>query len=162
MSVEQSNLKIPRETFCHNMFSKASSLKGFSPPIQRVLAANQRLIIDRPLFTQQSEQGSTLSPSPSSSKSSSFNGGDHQSKTLLEILRSVSPGVLIAGSTLGYCYLSSSSFSSVFSFADGPKQLLDNTIAEEKSSKFLFGGMSTFIVFIIILLLFLFLIIIVM
>ncbi|XP_021277153.1 calcium uptake protein, mitochondrial-like [Herrania umbratica] len=131
------------------MFSLPSLRKSLLL-IKPVLSNQRSNTIVRPVFNQ--SQGSGLSSS--SLVKPSFGGsgsGDNKSgeQLLLLLLRSVSSGVLIIGSSLGFSYLSHSSFdrNSLVSFADAPKEAtwamngddrFEHAIPQKKS-KFLVG-----------------------
>lgn len=117
------------------MFSRASS-RGSSGSIHRLLS-DVKSLSSRPPFNK-SQPSSSVASSPSSSSSSSLSssvgrfgyGGSHNGrsgsdKTLDLLLRSVSSGVLILGTSLGFSYWSSSSLdpNSYVSYADNcPKE----------------------------------------
>lgn len=115
------------------MFSRASS-RGSSGSIHRLLS-DVKSLSSRPPFNR--SQPSSVASSPSSSSSSSLSsvgrfgyGGSHNGrsgsdKTFDLLLRSVSSGVLILGTSLGFSYWSSSSLdpNSYVSYADNyPKE----------------------------------------
>lgn len=135
------------------MFS-LPSLRKSSALIKQVVA-NQRSNSVRPVFNQSKDSASSSSPFLSllqklSSAGGSTAAGDKNSGGD-QLLRSVSTGVLIVGSTLGFCYFSRSSFdsNSWVSFADAPKGATwaTDSVADQfkhgipdKKSKYLFGG----------------------
>ncbi|XP_068342709.1 calcium uptake protein, mitochondrial-like [Pyrus communis] len=117
------------------MFSRASS-RGSSGSIHRLLS-DVKSLSSRPPFNK-SQPSSSVASSPSSSSSSSLSssvgrfgyGGRHNGrsgsdKTFDLLMRSVSSGVLILGTSLGFSYWSSSSLdpNSYVSYADNcPKE----------------------------------------
>lgn len=104
----------------HSMFSCGRS-------IQLCLRHNIR-----PLCTQ--SQRST----PSSSSLSSFGGFGHNGDNNLEwFLRSITSGVVVVGSTLGYWYWSSLSSPAFADYNATEEQLQQNS---QNRSKFLFNG----------------------
>ena len=119
-----------------------------SSPLIKPLLANQRFNIVRPVFSQSQDFGSSslslLKPSFGGSGSGDKKSGE--GLLLLLLLRSISSGVLIVGSSLGFCYLSHSfDRNSLVSFADAPNEAIDGDAQFEhaipqKKSKFLFGG----------------------
>ncbi|MBA0679797.1 hypothetical protein Goari_011545 [Gossypium aridum] len=131
------------------MFS-LPSLRKSSPLIKQVVA-NQRLNSFRPVFNQSKDSSSSflsLLKKPSSAGGSTAAGDKNSGGD--QLLRSVSTGVLIAGSTLGFCYFSRSSFDSNYwvSFADAPNGATwaPDSVADQfehgipdKKSKYLFG-----------------------
>ncbi|TYI68814.1 hypothetical protein E1A91_D08G112600v1 [Gossypium mustelinum] len=131
------------------MFS-LPSLRKSSPLIKQVVA-NQRSNSVRPVFNQSKDSSSSflsLLKKPSSAGGSTAAGDKNSGGD--QLLRSVSTGVLIAGSTLGFCYFSRSSFDSNYwvSFADAPNGATwaPDSVADQfehgipdKKSKYLFG-----------------------
>lgn len=133
------------------MFSLTSLRKLGSALIRPPVLANQRYSNSfRPVFYQ-SQVDSAGSSLPSLFKPSFGGSGEKQSGTeevLQLLLRSICSGVLIVGSSLGFCYLSHSGVS----FSDPPNGAntwptsSDDDVAQfehsnpQKKSKFLFGG----------------------
>ncbi|XVF88262.1 hypothetical protein PTKIN_Ptkin19aG0035700 [Pterospermum kingtungense] len=126
------------------MFSLPSLRKGSA--LIRPVLANHRSTSFRPVFYQ--SQDSAGSSSPSFFKPSFGGSGSGEKKSgeelFLYLLRSISSGVLIVGSSLGFCYLSHSGVS----FSDSPNggttwakhgaSQFEQSITQ-KESKFLFG-----------------------
>nr|XP_023885300.1 calcium uptake protein, mitochondrial-like [Quercus suber]POE69739.1 calcium uptake protein, mitochondrial [Quercus suber] len=132
-----------------------ASLRKSSPSIHQVVALHR--FNTRHLFNQsQASTSSSSSPSSFSSSPSSFRGSGYDDSTsrgsgFSLLVRSVSAGLVIVGSSLGFCQWFSSPSSlntnSFLSFSDWPK---DTTWAPnhddpfrhskaEKKSKYLFG-----------------------
>ncbi|XWS73010.1 hypothetical protein CRYUN_Cryun02cG0089200 [Craigia yunnanensis] len=112
-----------------------------SSPLIKPALANQRSNSVRPVFNQSQDSGSSslrlLKPSFGGPGSGDKKGGK---ELLLLLLRSISSGVLIVGSSLGFCYLSHSfDRNSLVSFADAPNGGAIDGDAPQKKSKFLFG-----------------------
>lgn len=133
-----------------------SSLRKSSPSIHQVVALQR--FNTRHLFNQSqpstSSFSSSLSSSPSSFRGSAYDDSKSRGSGFSLFMRSVSAGIVIVGSSLGFCQWFSSPSSlntnSFISFSDWPK---DTTWApnhdepfrhskSEKKSKFLFGGTS--------------------
>ena|ERR1044072_5376613 len=95
----------------------------------------------RPLCTQ-SQRSASSSSSSSSSLSSTIGGSEHGDKNLEWFVRSITSGVVVVSSTLGYWYwssLSSPGANSLQSFADyaSEEQLPQDF---QNKTKFLFNG----------------------
>lgn len=127
------------------MFSWASLIR-----LRRSLhraASIQRLNSTRTLFIQSQRP-------TSSSTSTSINGGlrygDHKGHDFDSFLRSISSGVVVVGSTLGFWYWSSLSSSSgdnsLHSFADYATEddQFHQQYGPQKKSSFLFNGNTRF------------------
>lgn len=97
-----------------------------------------RLISNDPLISSSSSNGGW-------SKSSYYNTSNNNNKSngkgysaVESLLRSLSSGVVVIGSSLGFCYWSSFTDSNSFlAYADSQAQFTDTI---EKKPKFLFGG----------------------
>ncbi|XP_022731041.1 calcium uptake protein, mitochondrial-like isoform X1 [Durio zibethinus] len=126
------------------MFS-LPSLRKSAPLIKPVVLANQRPNSVRPVFNQSQDSGSSPLSLLKPSSGGSGSGGDNKSREelLLSLLRSISSGVLIVGSSLGFCCLSHSGVS----LADAPSGATWATDANaqfgeaipQKKSRFLFA-----------------------
>lgn len=137
------------------MFS-CPSITRSSSSVRRLF--NVQRLSYRP-FSNQSKRSTSSSTSPSSSSlygGSSYgdNGGGRNSSSIFEsILKSLPAGVVIVGSTLGFCYFSSALSDpkiSYLAYADWPKDTstedFDN-FKPQKKHKFIFGGNNFFFFF---------------